>query len=157
MYKAWRIVWRNYSSWLGMCAGILEYSYIVTDLVGQISPEALDAVDTTNTVTGHTDRKLPLPRIPSPPVALPFIHTITDVPTFTSVREDVFNSAVLADNLRDLSLGRVNRFFGKSSGVMLHQATLQLKHEYMTNSPDSFIPDFPPMRPVSNRQFAILS
>jgi hypothetical protein len=64
--------------------------------------------------------------------------------------DDEPDNGMFGDNLPDLSLGRAKRFFGKSSAIMLHQTTLRLKYNYITNNPSSPLPEFPPARLVSD-------
>jgi hypothetical protein len=109
---------------------------------GQISPEALDILDeASHTPLGYAQQTIPPSNIPSRPAALPFIHTIMDAPPSTPPPPDDKYDSTLEDNLQDISLGCANRFFGKSSEVMLHRATLRLKHNYLSDSPSTFVPE----------------
>ena len=101
------------------------------------------------------DRGLSHSIVASHPVSLSSIHGIPYNPSSDYPVCNEFDSVVLA-HLQDLSLARSPRFFGKCSAVMLHQATLQLKHDYVTGSYGSFIPEFPLLSSVSNLAFKLL-
>ena len=100
---------------------------------------------------GIPDRRHPPPTVGSP---LSFINATSNNPSSGPALNLEFDSTMV-DNLRDLFLGRTTRFFGKYSGVMVHQATLQLKRDCITSSPGSFIADFPPSLLVSNMELLL--
>lgn len=72
--------------------------------------------------------------------------------------EDDSAQLILADNLRRLTIDpHEYRFFGKSSGAMLIQTAMELKHEYTGNDSDegkkrilkSKRPEYWAVKPVS--------
>ena len=98
---------------------------------------------------GVPDRRLPPSNQGSSPVSLSSIDVISNNSSSRPALDFEFDNTML-DSLQDLSLKCTTRFFGKYSAVMVHQATLQLKHDYITGSSCSLTRDFPPMPPVSN-------
>jgi hypothetical protein len=100
---------------------------------------------------GIPDRRYPPPSMASP---LSSVNATSNNPSSGPALNLEFDSTMV-DNLQDLFLGRTTRFFGKYSGVMVHQATLQLKRDCISSSPGLFIADFPPSPLVSGMELLL--